>query len=246
MFDQALGQGSWVALSSLVWACQSPEHGTLASSDVGRGQLLVPDAMGRIDAAASGKTGIRGRWTASTDATDCQRAGHAVQDCSRLLTPSSQADEFAPSDMLAMCVVAVVAKVVLGVDGALDWSNMYGLSVALTLNDGAPYDAPAHGVTGFAFHIDSEPPPGAGMRVALHSAASKDAPYWGGAFSESSPLHMGRNEFRFRDVGGPMYVINPVPVDPTRLLSVAFVVPGDASSAKSIAFCIRDFTALFD
>ena len=86
-----------------------------------------------------------------------------------------------------MCAVGIAAKAIAGPDGNPDWGNIWGARIGLTLNDGEPYDARAHGVTGLAFHIDAEPPPNAGLRVQLRTHPGNDPPLWGGAAAETSP-----------------------------------------------------------
>jgi hypothetical protein len=144
-----------------------------------------------------------------------------------------------------MCTVGVTGKVVLNSEGRMDYLHIWGARIAFTLSDDGPYDAPAHGVTGFAFHIDSEPPPKEALRVTVSSAtASADPPFWGGATAESSPIHVGRNELRWVDVGGPIWTEHPPRLDPSRLLSIAFSVPADPGGTKAFSFCISDVAAL--
>ncbi len=143
-----------------------------------------------------------------------------------------------------MCMVAVAAKVILGSDGHFDFGNIWGARLTFSLQDGASYDAPAHGVTGFAFHVDAEPPPST-LRVALATAiAPANSPFWGGVASEVSPVHAGHNELRWADVGGPIWADRPPRFDPTRLISISFVVPADSHRAKAFSFCIDQLTAL--
>src|ERR1019366_4835016 len=122
---------------------------------------------------------------------DCQEKGrHAARECSLFITPDPNAPTFPPTADLGMCTIGVVAKAIAGSDGTPDWTNIDGARIGLTLNDGAPYDAPARGVTGFAFHFDSEPPPDLGIRVELSTPASSLAPsFWGGLVALRSPIH---------------------------------------------------------
>lgn len=148
-----------------------------------------------------------------------------------------------------MCTVGVGAKVTRNAANGADWDNVWGASIGLTLADGAAYDASANGVTGFAFHIDSEPPPGGRLRVQLAGPdlpTMQPRPFWSGASSETSPVHAGRNEFRWADVGGPIWVDQPPRFDPTHLVSIVFHVPTRAAGAVVFSFCISDLTALVD
>lgn len=221
------------------------------SSDAGGGsaraaQAIVPDENGRIADSTTGTTGIRGRWFAATDADDCRKKGkHAAGECSLFITPDPQSPAFRPTADLGMCTVGIAAKVLARPDGNPDWDNMWGARIGVTFNDDLPYDASAHGVTGLAFHIDSEPPPNLEIRVQLPTAnAIKDPAFWGGAAANTSPVHLGRNEFRWADVGGPTYVANPPALDRTRLLSIVFTVPAHPAGAKVFSFCVSQLAAL--
>jgi hypothetical protein len=211
------------------------------------GQLLTPDSTGWVDVSMTGTTGIHGPWYAVTDSENCLGNGHPPAACSMLVTPDPAAGVFPPTGDLGMCAVGVVAQVILGPDGKPDYSGLWGAHIGFNLNDVSPYDAPAHGVTGLAFHIDSEPAEGAKMQVLLATAATGyDSPLWGGAAAETSPVHIGRNEIRWADVGGPMYVAEHPPFDPTQILSIQFGVKTDTVAPKSFAFCISALTALAD
>jgi len=209
------------------------------------GTPLAPDESGRIDVSTTGTTGIRGRWFASADTDDCRKKGkHAANECSELVAPDASAAAFKPTEDLGMCAMGVAAKAIAGADRNPDWTNIWGFRIGLTLNDGMPYDALAHRITGFAFHIDFEPPPGAGFRVEFPTSSFDGAALWGGSASEKSPVHTGRNEVRWKDIGGPPFVANPPPFDPTRLLSLVFDVPSTSSGTNSFAFCISHLVAL--
>jgi hypothetical protein len=128
-----------------------------------------------------------------------------------------------------------------------DQRSIWGVHIGFNFNGGTPYDAPAHGVTGLAFHIDSEPAQDGEMLVLLSTAATGyDSPAWGGATADTAPVHIGRNEFRWPDVGGPHYIPEPPPFDPTQILSIEFGVKEDQFAPKSFAFCISALTALRD
>lgn len=210
-------------------------------------QPLVPDENGRLHDSATGTTGIRGQWFAEIDADDCQKKGkHPAKACSLFVTPDLRSPSFRPTGDLGMCVVGVAAQAIPGADGNPDWANIWGAEIGFTLNDGEPYDAAAHRVTGVSFHIDSEPPPNAGLRVQVAAHKGGNPPLWGGAAAETSPVHAGRNEFRWHDVAGPPFVENPPAVDPSHLHSILFMVPTSPAGARSFSFCIRDVAALLD
>jgi hypothetical protein len=213
----------------------------------GGGQPLTPDDTGWVDVSTTGSTGIHGAWYAFTDSEGCLAAGHAATACSMFVSPDVAAETFPPTGDLGMCAVGVVGKVVAGSDGELDWGHIWGARVAFDFNEAQDYDAPAHGVTGLAFHIDGEPAQGAPMVVLLTTTATgADPASWGGATAETSPVHAGRNEIRWADVGGPSYVDDPPPFDPAQLRSIQFGLKTDELFAKSFAFCVNNLTALTD
>jgi hypothetical protein len=104
-------------------------------------------------------------------------------------------------------------------------------------------------VAGFAFDIDSEPPPGAEIQVFLTTATmgtQANAASWGGATTSWSPVHAGHNEFTWKDVGGPWYLANPPPFDESKLIQIGFQLPSNTTHAVSYRFCIKNLTALLD
>ena len=241
----------WPVIATLLatstgWGCESFSEARRPSTHQGTGQPLIPDELGQVELSTTGSTGIYGRWFASADTEDCQqKGGHSESECSAFITPDPGAASFAPSGDLGMCTVGVAGKVIPNSTGSLDWDSIHGARIGLTLQGGVAYDALVHGVTGFGFRIDSEPPPHALLRVEVSTEASgRDPAWWGGAAAESSPVHAGYNEVRWADVGGPLYLAHPPPFDPSRVLSIAFQVPAGPSGAKSFAFCIGELTAL--
>jgi hypothetical protein len=218
------------------------------SKRAARGQLLVPDAEGRVDRSTTGATGIQGHWKVVADTERCHGIGkHDVRECSRFITPDAAAHAFAPTPGVGMCATGVTAPVISGEDGKTDYENIWGASVQFDFDfepDG--FDAPAHHVTGLAFHIDAEPAPGL-LRVLFPTYAhDHHIAFWGGAASEVSPVHAGRNEVRWADVGGPIWVEDPPPFDPAKLAGVYFQVPAVPGGARSFNFCIDQLTLLLD
>jgi hypothetical protein len=225
----------------------------------GADQLLIPDGDGRIDGIMSGTTGIEGAWFAYSDSTDaqgipggvCQANGHLLAQCSTVITPDPAAQRFPPTVVdgfidLGMCVVGVDAQVISDSNGQPDFSHIWGLGIGMRLAAGqAYYDAPAHGVAGFAFDIDSEPPPGGGIRVQLPTSSTLTAAaWWLAATGDRSPVHAGHNEFHWDQVGGPTFSSSPPAFDPTHLLGILFQAVADTDGPKTLSFCIRNLTAL--
>src|SRR5436190_1588736 len=201
----AHGIGFVIVMAGGGGGCQgSRETASGAKRETGAGQALVPDENGRIEGSTTGTTGIAGRWFATADTEDCRKRGkHTAAECSLFVIPDPRTPAFRPTGDLGMCTVGIAGKVVLGSDERMDWANISGARIGLTLGDGGPYDAVGHGVTGFAFHIDSEPPPGGRILVELATETARATPpWWGGAVAEVSPVHGGDNQFRWADVGG--------------------------------------------
>jgi len=242
------------------------------------GQELTPDpATGWIDRKATGELEIQGQWYTFADSFsiqgghpgpgDCQtRGGHAESECSIALSNDPRSLDFPvfpETPNLGMCLLGVAAKIIAGVDGQPDYDAIWGLGIGMQFNlpdwpeprtwDSMPqftrpYDAVAHGVTGIAFEVDSEPAPRGGLRIALRTTITpSQAPWWGGAKAGSSPIHAGHNEFRWADVGGPNYGPQPPPAfDPTQLLGLVIVEASDIKAAKAVSFCIHHLTLLTD
>ena len=151
-----------------------------------------------------------------------------------------------------MCTRGFAAQVIEDHSGTLAysviWGNIIGVDLAYPAVDaGVPtrgqYDAPAHGVTGVAFDIDM--PPSGSLEVAFQTLGTENnAAYWGGAASDASPVVAGHNVIRWSDVGGPAYLTNPPPFDPTKLESVDFHVFANSSAWVPYAFCIYNLTML--
>jgi hypothetical protein len=238
-------------------SAQSPSDGGGGSAAV-VGTPLPPDSTGWVDGMGTGTTMIQGAWYGYGDSTgpdgttasgDCEKlGGHAVAECSMIITPPFGSF---PNTAGKMCTKGVAAKV-LPMAGmtAGDYTNMWGAGIALDLNNTggdagvkSPYNANANHVTGFGFTIDKVPL--AGIRVELPTAATgSSSAFWGGSMNAPSPLHAGRNEFRWIDVSGPFYLTSPPPFDPTTIMSLQFHVATGTGSESPYEFCISDLTAL--
>lgn len=217
----------------------APGHEGSASS----GYVLATDAQGRLDETTTRATGMRGHWYAYSDTLDCLKR-HPAGSCSLLITPDPTLPNVAPTE-LGMCMLGVTARVIAGPDGTPDWGGIWGARVGLSLNDDGAYDAPAHGVSGFAFRLDSEPPPNMVVQVLLPTSTARDQQaMWGGATADGSPVHVGLNVFRWSDVGGPPYIVKPPPFDPTKLVAIEFGVHASPGAASHFSLCIRELTAL--
>jgi len=222
---------------------------------------------------SSNYAGIVGCWYAYGDwygsavgappgAGDCgtNMGNFTVDQCSTVTTPVP-GQPFAPS-AAGMCTSGTIAKVIpMAGSTSPDYSAIWGAGIGFDLNnagtaDGGtneklPWDATAHHVTGFSFHIDT-PPTGGQMRVEFPTSADigttniKSA-YWGGATANLSPFtKAGDYAFHFRDVGGPMYLTDPAPFDPTKILSMQFHIVANTSATIPFSYCISNLSALQD
>jgi hypothetical protein len=250
-----------------------PEAGTEAGNDrkLGLGIPINPDANGYFD--GSNAAGVVGAWWAIGDdygpngvagAGDCPMAGFPDTECSRIYLPTPGAP-FRPSPS-GMCARGSAAQVI-GLDGGPpDYSVIWGNTIGFGLNypmaadvipdsgmSSAPsdasvaargqYDAPARGVTGIAFDIDT-PPPG-NLRVEFQTLGTENSSaYWGGAAFNNSPVFSGHNEIRWADVGGPVYLPAPPPFDATKLEAVQFHVPSGADGAINYMYCVNNIVML--
>jgi hypothetical protein len=233
------------------------------------GWVLEPSDMGFFD--GTNMAGVLGAWYSYGDwyggtptmamGGDCAvKGGFTVDQCSAITTPAP-GQPFAKTAS-GMCTAGTVAKVIpMAGSTSPDYSDVWGAGVGFDMNNGGtddggtgaklPYDATAHGVTGFSFHIDT-PPTGGQMRVEFPTAAvvgttDINSAYYGGATANLSPFTKGGDvTFHFKDVGGPMYLTSPMPFDATKILSMQFHVVSNTSSTIPFQYCISNLTALHD
>jgi hypothetical protein len=154
-----------------------------------------------------------------------------------------------------MCASGVAAQVVNDATGAPAYSSIWGDIIGFDLNnpggvgDGvslrSQYDAGAHGVTGFAFDIDSVPV-GGHLRIGFATLGTENNPaYLLGASTDLSPIAIpGHYELRWPQVGGPHYLPSPPPFDPTLLESVQFHVVSNTTAPVPFSFCISNVMLL--
>ena len=235
------------------------------------GVAIAPNASGYFD--GSNTAGVVGAWWASGDdyspsgvagTGNCPMAGFPNTDCSTIATPTPGTPFTPDPNGRGMCTSGVAAQVLAGDGGALAYSAIWGTIIGFDLNDpgqasvdGGPdasrpdagskgqYDAAAHGVTGVAFDIDA-PPMAGSFRVAFQTLGTENnAAYWEGALSNSSPVSSGGHyEVRWPEVGGPMYLTNSPPFDPTKLESMMFQVVTNTNAPVTYKFCINNIVML--
>jgi hypothetical protein len=160
----------------------------------GPGIALVTNADGWLEPNAAGAVGA---WWSTGDyygedgtpgAGSCPNAGFPMSACSTLTTPTPGM-WFRPDPAGGeMCTSGIAAQVLMGNDGQFAWSaiwgNIVGFNLATPDSGPAPavgnYDAPAHGITGFAFNIDGVLPFGH-LRVLVTTADNHRTPPTGTA-----------------------------------------------------------------
>jgi hypothetical protein len=239
----------------------TPNPGTGGSN----ANALVPNADGFFD--GTNAAGILGAWYAYGDwygntadpsmpiagMGDCPvKGGYTADQCSSIMTPTP-GQPFSNTGG-SMCTTGTVAKVV-----DMMYSAIWGAGIGFDLNnagaDGGTgknaWDAGAHNVTGFSFHIDT-PPTGGQMRVefptnAVPGTTDINAAYWGGASNNLSAIKNGGDySFHWADVGGPMYLTAPTPFDKSKIVSMQFHVVANTSSSIPFMYCISNLTPLHD
>jgi hypothetical protein len=229
----------------------------------GAGIDLTPSADGFID--GTNAAGIKGAWYSYGDwyagmptmagAGDCVSKGpFTVDQCSSITSPIPGAPFTNTGGQ--MCTMGTAAKVL-----DMNYSAIWGTGIGFDLNNGGTddggtgvkeaWDATAHGVTGFSFHIDT-PPTGGQMRVefptnAVVGTTDINSAYWGGESMDLSPFNKGGDySFHFADVGGPKYLTPHMPFDKTKIISMQFHVVTNTSSAIPFSYCISNLRALTD
>jgi len=237
----------------------SPSPGNPDGGGAG-GDPVTPSPDGFLD--GTNAAGILGAWYSYGDwynpvagMGDCaMKGGFTEAQCSSIATPMPGAP-FTNTDG-KMCTSGTAAVVI-----DMNYSAIWGTGIGFDMNNGGtddggtgaklPWDATAHGVTGFSFHIDM-PPTGGQMRVEFPTSAAVgttdiNAAYWGGEGANLSPFtKTGTYSFKWADVGGPMYLTPHMPFDKTKILSVQFHVVTGTSSPIPFNYCISDLRTLHD
>ncbi|HEY5448014.1 MAG TPA: hypothetical protein VIQ54_04655 [Polyangia bacterium] len=225
------------------------------------GITLVTNGDGWLEANPSGALGSW--WSVNdyvgADGTpgggDCAAAGFPMSACSTLTRPTPGTPFRPDPDGRGMCTSGTSAQVLLGSDGTPAWSVIWGniIAVNLATPDPSPmavlgsYDAPAHGVTGFAFDIDA-PPVGGHIRVMFATPGTENhAAYWSGAGSDASPISgPGHYAMRWPEINGPFWFNEAPPFDPTKIEWIAFHVVSTTDAPVPFDFCLRNLVLLTD
>jgi hypothetical protein len=221
------------------------------------GVALVTDGNGQLESNAAGAAGYWW-WSGDYYAIDgtpgggnCSTAGFPMAACSSVTTPVP-GTPFLPDTNGRICTAGTAAQVVTGSDGTPAWSAIWGNMIGVYLAKADPsaptgaYDAPAHGITGFAFDIEGTLPLGH-LRVLVGTMENdSNSAYWGGAAMGASPYQgPGHYEIRWPDVGGPMYLgPGAPPFDPTMIDMVAFHIMARTDGPAPYDFCISKLALL--
>jgi hypothetical protein len=248
----------WNNGSRWVRTCTSPPPTRPPSTGI----VLTPDTDGMFD--GSNAAGVVGGWWSAGDfysgdtspgSGPCPQAGFPPESCSTLATPTPGAAFRPDPGGRGMCTTGVAAQILNGSDGQPAYSSIWGNIIGFALASTAPrdagsdtlgvYDAPAHGITGFAFDIDAVPP-GGHIRVAFPTKGTENnAASWRGATNDLSPIVApGHYEMRWPEIGGPMYLVGAPPFDPKTLEMISFHVVSNISASTSYSFCVNNITLL--
>jgi hypothetical protein len=186
---------------------------------------------------------------------DCPKDGFSDAQCSMLNTPTPGMFFQPDAGGRGMCTSGVSAQVIADNTGSPAYSSIWGNIVGFDVaNPGSyseggstrmAYDAPAHGITGFAFDIDAVPA-GGQIRVAFQTVGTESsAAYWGGATMNLSPIAgPGHYEMRWSEIGGPFYLTSPPPFDPTKLEAIQFHVVSNTGAPVPFSFCLSNLMLL--
>lgn len=254
-------------IAALANASCSSSNGNNGDGGGGGGIALTPSDQGFYD--GTNDAGILGAWYSYGDwyggmpamaaNGDCSKAGFTAAECSAIETPIP-GQPFTNSGK--MCTKGTAAKVIY-LPGTMNYaySAMWGAGIGFDMNNAGTDDggtgekgtwsAPANGVTGFSFTVEM-PPIGGQMRVefptnAVPGTTDINSAYWGGATMGLSPFtKAGTYSFRWKDVGGPMYLAGAPAFDNTKIMAMQFHVVTNTTSTVPFDFCISDLRALKD
>lgn len=197
---------------------------TTGGPPIDPGWIPVSPVNGWVS-AVDNTVGIQGAlWTA----TDVGSGGNSIID------PAS----FENSGE-SICVSGSASQVL-----NMEYSTYWGAMVGLNLNQvegestPEPYDALAHGVTGFGFDLDNLP---------LQGELRFGVKVYGEATEYCAPVYSTISEFRWEDLWADCWEPNsPITPDPSRIESIHWQVVTNSFSRVDYAFCISNLVALTD
>jgi hypothetical protein len=127
----------------------------------------------------------------------------------------------------------------------------FELNHNMAMMRGELYNAAGHQMTGIAFTLDTAPPPGFRVQIAMladgPAGPTEDGTYlyWGATdLYPDSPAVAGVNRLYWPQVKNP--IAGGPALDTTRLASVLFQVSTRIDGATPFAFCVSDVSVLTD
>ena len=258
LVDGDCSSGS-LALDNIEIRASTPSQDAGASPGI----AIAPDGTGTFD--GTNAAGVIGAWGSTGDYYDanatagagtCPTDGFPQSQCSTINAPTPGMAFLPDPTGRGMCTSGVAAQAIPDDGGQPAYSFIWGNFVFFDLNHPPSpdagidagtgpmaYDAPAHGITGFAFDLEGTVNE---LRVEFPTQATWNGPaYWEGATANVSPVSgPGHYEIRWADVGGPSYLAAPPPFDPRTLESIRFHVISVASAATPYSYCIKNTVLL--
>jgi hypothetical protein len=220
---------------------------------------LMPTSTGAVDVPALNPV-LVGSWYPFADNLgkngeppgDCQaKGGHTDAQCSSITFPPISTDggtaSFPQTTPGTMCLSGTAAKVVAG-DGGVDYANIFGIGIALDLNNSgvrSPYNTTMARIAGFSFTVSGLPLTTVRVEFPI-PATDPSADAWSYTLTGNGDTTvflqtgtgMGQLSPSFYMTAEPMF-------DPTQVESIQFhVVTNTAVAAMVSDFCISNLSAI--
>ncbi|HZU83301.1 MAG TPA: hypothetical protein VE987_10310, partial [Polyangiaceae bacterium] len=214
------------------------------------GVPIVPDMSGNL-APGSNAVGIVGSWYAYYDCSDYTFQGLTPMpgvNCSQVNTPTP-GGTFAPSIGLTgaptkLCTSGSTVPASPDDASPPQWSLRWGAGIGLDLNsqggtklDYNALDAGASPIKGFCFVLSGNTIPR--IRVNLPSDQGITDNWYFEQFNTP-----GVHQVQFTDPGLRQLTPTNTPFDPSKILSVQFLVPSEQNAAVPWDFCVDQLTAI--
>jgi hypothetical protein len=207
--------------------------GTGGCGGVGGPVSIAPLSFGNdgIIHPGSNPFGISGGWYSFDDCADATAAGlPCTQREPSLLGPDGLTGWTTQSDRA--CASGTAARVELGPDGAPAYGLQWGFGLGVSLNQGAPWNAPNSCVTGFVIELLGTAP--ATLRINIVTPRTIGV-------SHFVEVPLGGNVIvDFATVRQGPWVTNPTPLDPTQITDLQFHVYTNEQARVPYHFCAGD------